>query len=311
MAEVIAVVGAVASTIQLIDYVTKFAGRLNHYLKSVDEAPESFRELSLYVPLFVEALRRTQFHIDNGHYEPLTSTMLADLIEESSGQIITVEELLERVTICEEDTKVTKLHKGMYSLKKEKVARTLQQKLSGHIVKLLLFQNSVASSHIISKVTAIQNALNNLQDEATRLSQFRPLENSTEQGDSSKNLIDCGSTREFRAYQDKKDYHVSSASINLSRVGILWALQLSLKLSWGSRGYSISPCLQIQRIVKHTSPGFAILWRCQTGQIDVTSAIKTLFCLFKEGKASPHDVDPGGRGWLEASLRLTKCHSTY
>lgn len=109
-------VGAVESTIQLIDFVTKFADRLNHLLNSADEAPQSFQDIRLQLPLFVETLRWTQFHIDHGHYEPLTSKMLEALIEESSVQMISLEKLLEKVTTNEEDTKITKTRSCLNSL---------------------------------------------------------------------------------------------------------------------------------------------------------------------------------------------------
>jgi hypothetical protein len=54
-------------------------------------------------------------------------------------------------------------------------------------------------------------------------------------------------------------------------------------------------------MVKYTSPGFEILWKCMMGYMDLSAAQKELDQLFRMGKASPLDVDPTGYTWFEVS----------
>jgi hypothetical protein len=51
MAEGLAVVGAVASIVQLVDFTTKVFERVNHYIRRVDEAPETLRDIGIHLPL--------------------------------------------------------------------------------------------------------------------------------------------------------------------------------------------------------------------------------------------------------------------
>jgi len=93
----------------------------------------------------------------------------------------------------------------------------------------------------------------------------------------------------------------TSFHISLTRFNILRAIHLGLGFAWGKSGYSLSLKLRPARTVKYTSPGFALLWKCETGQLQWPEAQKTLSRLFDEKEASPDDVDPGGETWLEVS----------
>ena len=81
MAEALAVVGAVASVVQLVDFTVKIFERINHYIRCVNEAPETLREIAIHLILFIDALHRVQFHIDFGYFNPQTSSALKLLID--------------------------------------------------------------------------------------------------------------------------------------------------------------------------------------------------------------------------------------
>lgn len=92
----------------------------------------------------------------------------------------------------------------------------------------------------------------------------------------------------------------ASIWISLTKVGIPWAVKASLNFMFSSHQSSISPSLDFQRVVKNTSPGFELLWKLETGQLrDWVKARHDLVKLFDSGEASPRDVDPNGRTWLE------------
>ncbi|KAK5351581.1 hypothetical protein LTR61_004931 [Exophiala xenobiotica] len=94
----------------------------------------------------------------------------------------------------------------------------------------------------------------------------------------------------------KARYHVS-----LSRFKIPWSVVIGFRVAYGLNGYSISSTLQPVRVVPLTSPGFVVLWKCRTHQIAWPEAKQSLQKLFDEGKASPLDVDPAGKTWLEVT----------
>jgi hypothetical protein len=98
----------------------------------------------------------------------------------------------------------------------------------------------------------------------------------------------------------KARYHVS-----LSRLKIPWSVEFGFRVAYGLNGYSISSTLQPVRVVPFTSPGFVVLWKCRTHQIAWPEAKQSLQKLFDEGKASPLDVDPAGKTWLEVTAAST------
>lgn len=306
MAEAITVFGVVASTVQLVDFTTKLAHRLNHFIDSVDEVPECLRDITLHLPLFAETLRRTQFHIDHNHYNPQTSAIIKALIDESSLQLVFLEEILSKVTPIQNDSKMTRRRKAVYSLKHEKTINKIQSRISACIEKLLLFQSTITSDHIMTKMKSMQRLLeaSTLSDKSSSaIEADRPIVGGGPDCLPNPSSGSKNTTNWIKAYQGgKKQYRLKFTG--LSRLGILWAFQSSLTISWGMSGYSISPNLRLQRLVKHTSPGFEAFWRCQVGILDVPSASNGLLELFKQGQASPLDIDPNGRTWLEVSRAL-------
>ena len=91
----------------------------------------------------------------------------------------------------------------------------------------------------------------------------------------------------------------TSFHVSLSRINILQAIDIGLRFGWGESGCSISLTLRPGRIVKFTSPGFTLLWECETAQLRWPEAKKKLVRLLGEKEASLEDVDPSGETWLE------------
>jgi hypothetical protein len=155
----------------------------------------------------------------------------------------------------------------------------------------LLFQSTVISGQNMVQMKSILHELDNLA-----FLKSSPTDMSTTSGVMSQKF----SKSLLRYCKNKNEYRISSF-LGLCRFGLLWAFQASLDLSWGNYGFSITPKLQIRQLVKHTSPGFEVLWKCQTDRLDIQSAREALFELFSTGIASPTDIDPQGRTWLEVN----------
>ncbi|KAL9067837.1 MAG: hypothetical protein Q9157_006685 [Trypethelium eluteriae] len=63
----------------------------------------------------------------------------------------------------------------------------------------------------------------------------------------------------------------------------------------------MSITLRPVRVVKYTSPGFVVLEKCYEGFLELPEAHKQLQEPFEYGQASPDDVNPSGRTYLEVS----------
>lgn len=189
--------------------------------------------------------------------------------------------------------------KAICSLKQEKSLKKIHSNLSGYIEKLFLFQSMVISGQSIVQMKSILHELDNpalLTNSSTDPPESRLIING--QRIPTSGVMSQKFSKSLSKYCKNKNRYQISSFLGLCRFGLLWAFQASLDLSWGNYGFSITPNLQIQRLVKHTSPGFEVLWKCQTNRLDIQSAREALFELFSTGAASPTDIDPQGRTWL-------------
>jgi hypothetical protein len=97
----------------------------------------------------------------------------------------------------------------------------------------------------------------------------------------------------------------ASLWISLTKIGCPWAVSATLNVMWNSQHSYISPSLDFQRVVRFTSPGFKVLWELQSHQRDDwATARDDLLALFDSGEASPRDIDPEGKTWLEVSPEI-------
>lgn len=303
MAEALGVLGAVGATVTLMDCTGKIIHRLDHYVRRVGDVPDSLAGIRQHLPLLMQALRGSQFHIAHGHYNRETSDMLETFVGECSTQLAALESILTKITPAEDDSKMKRSTKAALSLKQESTLKKIHSDLSGYIQTLLLFQSTVASTYTMAKIKPVVNLL---EDSVLSESAATATISTTPSGGflvGSKSAPADGVSRKTSKtlasyYKDKKRYQFSSF-LPFSRLGIFWALQASLDISWGSYGFSVSPGLRMQRLVKYTSPGFEVLWKFQTDILDVQSACEALYDLFSTGAASPQDVNPSGDTLLE------------
>jgi hypothetical protein len=302
MAEALAVVGAVASIVQLVDFTTKVFERVNHYIHRVDEAPETLRDIGIHLPLFIDALRRIQFHIDFGHFNPQTSSALKILIDECFSQMNALDNLMTKLTPEQGDSKLTKTRKAILSLKDEKTLEKIFSKISDYIKMLLLYQNSVTSTHTMANTKLVLKQIENasILETSTRIDSVTTGtlvvdSQSISAGDSTPEVASKSLANYFKRNKQRR----ISYFMGLARFGLLWAVQADLDLSWGNYGFSISPSLHFQQLVKNTSPGFYLVFKCKEEQLDIQTSCSDLFRLFQTGTVSPWDIFPDGMSWLE------------
>lgn len=302
MAEALAVVGAVASVVQLVDFTIKVFERINRYIRRVDEAPETLRDIGIHLPLFIDALRRIQFHIDFGHFNPQTSSALKILIDECFSQMNALDNLMTKLTPEQGDSKLTKTRKAILSLKDEKTLEKIISKISDHIKMLLLYQNSVTSTHTMANTKLVLKQIEN----ASILETTMRIDSVTmgglvvdSQSISAGNSTPQAASKSLANYFKRNKQRRISYFMGLARFGLLWAFQAHLDLSWGNYGFSVCPSLHFQQLVKNTSPGFKLVFQCYEERLDIPTSCGDLLELFQTGTVSPWDISPGGMSWLE------------
>lgn len=149
MAEALAVVGVVSSIVELVEFVSKCLKRLEEFRKGVTEVPELFRDVTFQLPLLILSLRRTQTHVDHGHYDPQDADTLQSIVQGCQDQIALLDDLLVKAIPKQHDSKLTRSCKALYSLSHDQALLKINSKISGYIEKLVLFQSAQASDFII------------------------------------------------------------------------------------------------------------------------------------------------------------------
>lgn len=164
---------------------------------------------------------------------------------------------------------------------------------------LLLYQNSVTSTHTMVNTKLVLKQVENASSLETTMS----IDSVSTTGDSrslsTENSAPRMASKTLANYSNQKKQRRISYFMSLARFGLLWAFQADLDLSWGNYGFSISPNLHFQQLVKNTSPGFQLVYKCRFRQIDIQTACNELFKLFQRGVISPWDNFPDGATWLE------------
>jgi hypothetical protein len=87
----------------------------------------------------------------------------------------------------------------------------------------------------------------------------------------------------------------------LSKFGISWAVALGLDLTIEFGKFSLLPALELQRVVKYTSPGFVTLWKLSENILSWDDAEAQFRDLYRSDPTFTRQVDPIGLGYLEVS----------
>ena len=126
-------------------------------------------------------------------------------------------------------------------------------------------------------------------------------------------------------------FAVSSSSTTLAKFRIKrcgaflsGAIEVSISITRGAGGFSISPGLRCAHVVPHDNPAFQLIYRLgndicialqtYTPTIDeiklsLETGIQDLARLFRDGKASPYDVDLSGITLLHVRLTILSISS--
>ena len=142
MAETLAVVGVVASIVQLIDFGTKVVLRMNEFHSAMGEVPKSFRTLEIELPLVFKTLKRIKEHAAIDDVEE--SSSLCSVVDGCLGEIERLDKILNKVSPSQGQSKrwrTTGL-KAFKSFGYDKEVQRISTKLHGYMGILNLVQST-------------------------------------------------------------------------------------------------------------------------------------------------------------------------
>ena len=145
MAEALAVVGVVASIIQLVDFSSKILHRLEEFHSNAGEVPKSFRHIKAELAVLGDTLRQTKKAIDAGSVEVRTKRALLPAIKGCWEQIAQLDAILAKTLPEANDSWGERSRKAIVSLHQDAKAESIAKILRNYI-SILTFYYAAGSS---------------------------------------------------------------------------------------------------------------------------------------------------------------------
>ncbi|OBT58918.1 hypothetical protein VE04_00567, partial [Pseudogymnoascus sp. 24MN13] len=146
MAEALAVVGVVASIVQLLDFGTTVLYRLKEYQSSLGEVPKSFRQIDKELPLLLHTLQQLEKAIDAGSVGIETERALLPVIKGSQEQLELLKNILDKTLPKADDSSLEKGKKAISSLGQDGKVERILKNLRGFISSLTFYYSAASST---------------------------------------------------------------------------------------------------------------------------------------------------------------------
>ena len=145
MAEAIAVIGLVASIIQLVDFSSTVLHRIEEFQASLGEIPKSFQHIKVELPVLRDTLQQTREAIEAGSVRNETEKALIPAIGGCAEQIGLLDNLLAKVLPVRTDSRLIKGKKAILSLQKEAEIEKITKTLRSYVGTLTFYYASISS----------------------------------------------------------------------------------------------------------------------------------------------------------------------
>jgi len=145
MAEALAVVGVVASIVQLIDFGSKVLLRLNEFQSNAREIPQTFQHIKAELPVLLDTLEQTKTAIETASIRDETKKALLPAIDGCRAQIESLDILIMKVLPLAGDSWRERSRKMISSLRQDAKVRKIRSDLQGYI-QTLTYYHAAASS---------------------------------------------------------------------------------------------------------------------------------------------------------------------
>ena len=142
MAEAAAIVGLVASIASLVDFSTRVVSRLHDFTCKSSDIPESFRSLSIRLPLLTATLQHIQSQAEGGRLPDDVTKALKAVVDNTAEQVSAIQICLSKVLPSDGALKLERALKALKSLAKEDEVRQAWEKIHKNNDILVLHQTT-------------------------------------------------------------------------------------------------------------------------------------------------------------------------
>lgn len=136
MAEGLAVVGIVASIVQLLDFGSRVLGRLDEYHARFEDLPEAFRHIKSELPVLLDALRKTQTGACGGLMPDESKLALLPAIAGCGDQIRLLDDIIAKLLPNSSDSRLRRSGKALQSLRYDTKVEKITMVIRGYIQTL-------------------------------------------------------------------------------------------------------------------------------------------------------------------------------
>jgi N-terminal domain on NACHT_NTPase and P-loop NTPases len=136
MAEAVAVIGLVASIVQLAEFGAKVLHRLNEFQSSLGEIPKTFQHVKAELPILLETLEQMRLEAQNGSMREETKQALLDIVNGCQKQLTRLDELIKRTLPQQSDSWRTRTGKAILSLRQDTKVAAITANIQRHIQTL-------------------------------------------------------------------------------------------------------------------------------------------------------------------------------
>jgi N-terminal domain on NACHT_NTPase and P-loop NTPases/NB-ARC domain len=142
MAEAAAIIGLVSSIASLVELSAKVVSRLHEFTSKISEVPESFRSLSVRLPLLTATLQRIQTQAEASRLSDDVTKALKDVVDNTSEQVSVVQVSLSKILPPDGTSKFERALKALKSLAKEDQVQQALEKIHKNSDILVLHQTT-------------------------------------------------------------------------------------------------------------------------------------------------------------------------
>jgi hypothetical protein len=145
MAEALAVVGIVASIVQLVDFGVRIVKRLEEYQSELGEIPEAFRHTKTELPALLDALQQTKAAIDAGSMQYGAQKALLPAVEGCRTQVELLNDVIMKALPASGDSWAKRKRKALGSLRYDAKVEKISAVVRGY-VQTLTYHAATSSS---------------------------------------------------------------------------------------------------------------------------------------------------------------------
>jgi hypothetical protein len=145
MAESLAIIGLVSAIAQFVDLSTKIIQRLTEFQSSLDEAPQTFRDLIVQLPLLRQTLKSTKAHAETGIIDVVTQKAVLEVVEACQTQVQRLDDILVKTLPATGDTRLRRGVKAFKSVSQERDVQQIVGRIQQYQISLIHHQTSPAT----------------------------------------------------------------------------------------------------------------------------------------------------------------------